>query len=48
LTSTRTAAFISVSSFCLFVSFRGDAKRRTRNLEIEIPGSRFVRPGMTI
>jgi hypothetical protein len=26
-------------------SFRGDAKHRTRNLEI--PGSRFARPGMT-
>src|SRR6202035_4867300 len=26
-------------------SFRGDAKHRTRNLEI--PGSRYARPGMT-
>ncbi|KYK49376.1 hypothetical protein A1D31_25375 [Bradyrhizobium liaoningense] len=27
-------------------SFRGDAKHRTRNLEI--PGSRFASPGMTV
>jgi putative endonuclease len=28
------------------LSFRGDAQHRTRNLEI--PGSRFARPGMTV
>jgi hypothetical protein len=37
--------FSMVAIDCLAPSFRGDAEHRTRNLEV--PGSRFARPGTT-
>src|SRR5213080_1633444 len=37
---------IRLGGLLLHQSFRGDGQHRTRNLEI--PGSHFVRPGMTL